>query len=75
MKTNIHFLSYLAQLFLEREKLQAKVVKKTKIHALRSVTLFSPRKSCPLQDKEEKYCRAGQTTDDSMAHTHYMLDT
>jgi hypothetical protein len=24
---------------------------------------------------EKKYCRAGQATDDNMAHAHFMLDT
>ena len=39
--------------------------------------LFSyspPRKSCRLWDNVEKYCRAGQATDDNMAHAHCMLD-
>jgi len=43
MKTNIHFLSYLAEFFLEREKFQTKVVQKIKTHILRSVN--SVRKS------------------------------
>ena len=36
---------------------------------------FLPRKSCPLQDKQETYCRAGQTKDYNTAHAHCMLDT
>jgi hypothetical protein len=28
-----------------------------------------------LWDNVEKYCRAGQTTDDSMVHAHCMLGT
>jgi hypothetical protein len=32
-------------------------------------------KSCLLWDNVENYCRAGQTTDDNMAHAHCMLDT
>jgi len=31
---------------------------------------FFPRKSCRLWDNVEKYCRAGQATDDNMAHAH-----
>jgi uncharacterized protein YjbK len=31
------------------------------------------RKSCRLLDNVEKYCRAEQATDDSMAHERYML--
>ena len=30
---------------------------------------------CTLRDKVEKYCRAGQATDDFMAHAHCILDT
>jgi hypothetical protein len=41
MNTNIHFWSYLAQLFLELEMFQTKVVKKLKTHTLCSVILFS----------------------------------
>ena len=38
-----------------------------------TVTFF--QKSCRLWDNLEKYCRAGQTTDDNMAHAHCMLNT
>jgi hypothetical protein len=68
-----HFLSYLAQFFLEWEIVQNKAVEKIKTHILCSVTLF--RKSCRLWDNVEKYCRAEQATDDNMAHAHCMLDT
>jgi len=50
---------------------QTKVVEKIKTHILCSTTFF--RKSCPLWHNVEKYCRAGQATDDNMAHG--MLDT
>jgi len=33
------------------------------------------RKSCRLRDSVEKCCRAGQATNDSMVHSHCMLDT
>jgi hypothetical protein len=33
------------------------------------------RKSCRLWDNVEKYCTAGQATDDNMAHAQCMLDT
>jgi len=36
---------------------------------------FFFRKSCSLWDNVGKYCRAGQATDDNMAHAHCMLDT
>jgi len=52
---------------------QTKVVEKLKTHILCSITFF--RKSRRLWDNMEKYCRAGQATDDKMAHAHCMLDT
>jgi len=57
--------------------LQTEIVEKIKTHILCSVTFFffSPRKLCRLLDNVEKYCRAGQATDDNMAHAHCMLDT
>ena len=42
-------------------------------HILCPIIFF--RKSCSLWDNVKKYCRAGQTTDDNMAHVHWMLDT
>jgi hypothetical protein len=53
--------------------LQTKVVEKIKTHILCSITFF--RKSCCLGDNMKKYGRAGQATDDNMAHAHSMLDT
>jgi len=52
---------------------QTKVVEEIKTQIWCSITLF--QESCPLWDNVEKYCRAGQATDDSMAHAHWMLDT
>jgi len=37
--------------------------------------ISSFRKSYRLWDNVEKYCRAGQATDDNMAHAHCMLYT
>jgi hypothetical protein len=37
--------------------------------------IFSPKKSFCLWGNVEKYGRAGQATDDNMAHAHCMLDT
>jgi hypothetical protein len=73
MKTDIHFLSYLAQFFLEWEMFQTKVVEKIKTHILCSVTFF--RKSCRLWDNVGKYCRVGRATDGNMAHARCVLDT
>jgi len=50
-----------------------KIVEEIKTHILYSGTFF--RKWCRLWDKVEKYCRAGQITDDNIAHVHWMLDT
>ena len=33
------------------------------------------RKSYRLRDNVEKYSIAGQSTDDNMAHLHFILDT
>jgi hypothetical protein len=38
------------------------------------VPFFFPRKSFRLRDNAEKYCTAGQATDDSIAHANCMLD-
>jgi hypothetical protein len=53
---------------------QTKVGEKAKIHILFSVTPPPPRKSRRFIDVE-KYCRAGQATDENTAHAHCMLDT
>ena len=73
METNITFWSYLVQFLLEWEMFQTKFVQKIKTHILCSVAFF--RKSYRLWDNVEKYCTAGQATDDNMAHAHFMLDT
>jgi len=43
MKTNIHFLIYLAQFFLEWEIFQAKVVEKIKTHFMSNNFYFENR--------------------------------
>jgi len=68
MSTNVHFWSYHAQFFLEWETFQINVVEKIETHS----NAF--RKSWRLSDNVEKYCRAGQATDDNMAHAHCMMD-
>jgi len=50
-----------------------KVVEKIKTLILFSATFFF-FKPCRLYDNVEKYCRAGQATDDNIAHAHCMLD-
>jgi len=36
---------------------------------------FFSRKSIRLSDKVEEYCRAGQATNNNVAHAQWMLDT
>jgi len=72
MQTDIHFVSYLTHFFLQWEMFQTNVVEKIKIRILGSVNFF--RKSCRLWDNVGKYCRAGQDTDDNMAHEYCMMD-
>jgi len=52
---------------------QTEISEKTKTHILRSKTIF--RKSYRLWDNVEKYCTAGQATDDNMAHVYFVLGT
>jgi len=40
MKTNIHFLAYLAQFFLECEMFHTKVTEKIKTHIVCSISFF-----------------------------------
>ena len=65
MNTNIHFLSYFVPFFLEWKAFQTQVVEKLETHISCSIIFFKP---CRLWDNVEKYYRAGQATDDNMAH-------
>jgi len=51
---------------------QTYIVEKIKTHYTFNIYFF--QKSCLLWDNVEKYCTAGQATDDNMAHAHCMLD-
>ena len=66
------FLLYLNHFVVEWEMFQTNVVEKIKIYILCSITFFPPWK---LWDKVGEYCRAGQVTDDNMAHVYCMMDT
>jgi len=66
------FWPYLAHFFSEGGMFQWSVVKKIKIYIL-CLIFFKNRAFCEI--KGEKHCRAGQTTDDNMAHVRCMLDT
>ena len=55
---------------------QKKVAGKIETRILYSTTfffLFPPLKSYRLRDNDEKYCRAGQATENNMAHAHCVL--
>ena len=74
MKANIHVVSYLVQFFLEWEMFQTKSC--TENHnTFYFNNLFFKKKSCRLWDNVEKYCTAGQVTDNNMVHAHCMPDT
>ena len=61
MKTYLYLLQYLAEVCLEWEMFQTKVVEKIKINILCSVTIFS-QKSCCLWDNVKKYGKVRQAT-------------
>jgi len=66
------FLIISRSVLLRKKKMfKTKVVDKIKTHILRPIFFF--RKSCRLWDNVEKYCIAGQATDDNMVHAHCML--
>jgi hypothetical protein len=65
MKTFSHLWQFLAELFLELELFQTKVVEESKIHILCSITFF--RKSCRLWDNVEKYGGAREVAYDNIA--------
>jgi len=65
MKTNIHFLSYLVQFFLEWEMFQTILLEKIKTNYTLNTEFL---KSCLFLDIVEKYGRAGQATDGNMSY-------
>jgi len=70
---NTFFWSYPAHFFLEWGMFRTKVIEKIKKHILCSITIF--RKSCLVWANVEKYFRAGQATDDNVAHARCMQNT
>jgi len=46
-----------------------KLCRENQTHILYSINIYF-RKSCCLWDNVEKYCRAGQATDDNGLYTH-----
>jgi len=66
-------LSIISRSFLLCLKHISNVVGKHEKHILWSITFF--QKSCRLRVNVEKFCRAGQVTDDNMAQAQCSLDT
>ena len=63
-----------SEFFSERQTFHRDIVHKIKTHfTFNNVFLF--QKFCLLLDKMEKYCRAGQATDDNITHAPCKLDT
>jgi hypothetical protein len=63
MKTCVHF-NNISRNSSQNKMIQTKVVEGIKTHTLCSVFFFL--KILPLWDNVEKYCRAGQATDDNI---------
>ena len=69
------FLIISRSVLLRMRKVSEKSCKENKNTHFTSNKVFL-RKSCHLRDNvKKKYGRVGQTTDDNMAHAHFMLDT
>jgi len=63
----------LSNLAIAPKNISDKILEDIKTHFMFSITFF--RKLCRLGDKVGKCCRAGQATDENMAHARCMLDT
>jgi hypothetical protein len=50
------------------------IVEKIKTHILCSNSFFPPENRAVYEIMWKKFRRVGQTTDDNMAHAHFMLD-
>jgi hypothetical protein len=68
------FLTYLSQLFTERNFLDRRCRENQNTHFVFNDFFFC-LKSCRLWDNVEACCRAGQATGDNMEHVHCALDT
>ena len=64
MKTFSYLWQYLAELLLEWEMFQIKVVEKIQTHFMYDKSFLFSRKSFRLRDNVEKYGRVRETTDD-----------
>jgi len=73
MKTQIHFLSYFAQFFVEWETLHTKVSEEIKTHTMFNNLFYW--ESCHLRDNVNKYCGAKQAPYDNKGQDHCILDS
>ena len=73
MNTNVYFWSCLAQLFLEWAMFETSVVEKTK-HTFCVQNFFFENRAVYKKIWKNRV-RAGQATEDSMSHAHWMLYT
>jgi hypothetical protein len=71
MKTYVNLSQYLAEVFLNWEIFQTKLVEEIKINILCSVTFFL--KLCHFLDNVAKYCTATQATDDNIIRSRITL--
>ena len=72
IKTNLQIFIISCSVFLWMINVSDKSCRENQTHILCSVVFLF--KIVPFM-RMENYCRAGQATVDSMAHTHFMLDT
>ena len=73
MKSDIHFWSYLTQVYLGWKCFRQICGDNRNTRFMFNNFFFS--KLCRLWNNVEKYCRVEQATDDNMAYGHCMLDT
>jgi len=73
MNTNVNFLSYPAQFFVEWEMLQTKIFEEIEAHILRSIIFFN--ENLTVYENVEKYFSAWQSTDDNRAHAFCVSGT
>ena len=76
MKTETHFLSYLAHFFVERKMFQTKVLEKIKTHFVinKLSSFFSLENHAAYEIMCKMYCREGQAADDNTTHAHCISD-
>jgi hypothetical protein len=74
MKTNMHFLFISRSFHLGMRNISDKICRENQ-NTFYVQSFFSFENRAVYEINVEKFCRAGQATDDSMAYAHCMLDT